>query len=63
MPRHMRLRPVGAATAGRLLHTARRYSPCRSLVNTLNVLRRRLAQLQGSQYTKEDLAHFQARPP
>lgn len=30
----------------------------RSLANTLNVLRRRLGQLQGEQHTKEDLAHY-----
>jgi len=31
----------------------------RSLANTLNVVRRRLAQLQGERaHTKEDLAHF-----
>lgn len=34
----------------------------RSLANTLNVVRRRLAQLQGERaHTKEDLAHFKVR--
>ena len=49
-----------AALPRRLEHR-REVLAARSLVNTLNVLRRKLAMLKGAPHTAEDLAHFRVR--
>lgn len=59
--------PAHRSAARRCRHRCRiPHRPClpacpRSLANTLNVVRRRLSQLQGEPHTAEDLAHFKAR--
>lgn len=50
---------VDSSALPKRLESRRQALQARSLANTLNVVRRRLAQLQGERaHTKEDLAHF-----